>query len=270
MTEEIIIPYKGIKKKTVYHISDSHLTEYDEYSDEAEKQKALDNTQAWENVRRGFASAYGETFGEYESRSAKELFIDQLDAVRSDGDAVIFTGDTIDYISGANLRFAERELAKIAIPFSIVCGNHEQAEKIPEGILFSQAKKPVCVTGLGDMRIIALDNSKRLVTAEQNEKLRRLLSNGTPAMIAMHVPIRTEGNYDRLTKSGEYFMLNYDGCPQSNVDFIGLLKEYRDNIICVLAGHLHYKDVSDIAPGLTQYVVAQAIGGRMNKFVIGE
>ena len=40
LLHEYKIPAKGIKKKTIYHFSDVHLTEYDVQSDENEKAKA--------------------------------------------------------------------------------------------------------------------------------------------------------------------------------------------------------------------------------------
>ena len=42
------IPFKGVKKKVIYHFSDTHLTEYDSLSDEAEKERAIKQTAAWE------------------------------------------------------------------------------------------------------------------------------------------------------------------------------------------------------------------------------
>ena len=52
--KEFVIPFKGISKKTIYHFSDSHLTEYDEKSDENEIAHSKKQTAAWEGVRRGF------------------------------------------------------------------------------------------------------------------------------------------------------------------------------------------------------------------------
>ena len=41
------IPVKGVKKKTICHFSDVHLTAYDELSTPEEKEHAIQQTQGW-------------------------------------------------------------------------------------------------------------------------------------------------------------------------------------------------------------------------------
>ena len=89
-------------------------------------------------------------------------------------------------------------------------------------------------------------------------------------IIVMHIPIMTDGNKARLEKSGVYFQLNYEGCPESNIRFIELIKQNSDKVVAVLAGHLHYADVSEIGNGVMQYVTAQGVTGNINKYIIGE
>ena len=40
LLHEYVIPAKGVKRKIVYHFSDTHLTEYDELSSAEETEKA--------------------------------------------------------------------------------------------------------------------------------------------------------------------------------------------------------------------------------------
>ena len=58
LVHEYRIPFKGVTPKIIYHFSDSHLTEYDGFSDLAETRKAKDMTAAWEEVRKSFCVSH--------------------------------------------------------------------------------------------------------------------------------------------------------------------------------------------------------------------
>ena len=269
LVHEHIIPIKGVKKKIIYHFSDSHLTEFDELSDQAETEKAQKQTAAWENVRSGFASAYGEPYGEGQKASGKEHF-ENLINTATDGDALVIAGDTLDYMSGANLRLAEKEFGKIKCPFIAVCGNHEKADEIPDGTIVSPMKLPVQKVDLGDLIIIGFDNSKRVITREQIDALNTAYGSGKAVIVAFHVPIMTAENEQALRKAGEYFQLNYDGCPKENLEFIDIIIKHASQTAAVLAGHLHFNNITEITNGVTQYVSTQGITGNINRYVVGE
>lgn len=264
-----VIPFKGIQKKTVYHFSDSHLTEYDELSSEAETERAKKQTFAWENIRKSFAVAYNEPFGEAQAVSGREHFLNLIEQA-SKGDAIVIAGDMMDYVSDANLRFAEECLSKLTVPFVSVCGNHEKSTDIPENGAISVMRKPVQTVDLGDMCIFALDNSTRQIKDEQLAELQNIIDSGKPVMIAMHIPIMTKDNAPYLVNAGEYFQLNYNGCPQENLRFIDMIKENSKQVICVLAGHLHFANNSEVTEGVTQYVSSQGVTGNINVYEIGE
>ena len=269
MIREFIIPFKGVKKKTLYHFSDTHLTEYDDFSTDVEKADAVKRTEAWENVRKGYALGYGEPYAEEQQKTPKEHYVNLLE-ISGKGDALLMAGDILDYISPANLRLFDAEMSRFPKPYLTVCGNHEYPENIPEGHLLSKAKQPWQTLDLGDMTVIAFDDSKRTITKEQNEKLLEVLSFGKPVLILIHIPIKTEGNKERLEKAGEYFQLNYVNCPPENLEFIDIIKRNSDKIIAVLAGHLHFSDVSEIGNGVMQYVTSQGVVGNINRYIIGE
>lgn len=269
LLHKTVLPVKGVKKKIIYHFSDSHLTVYDMLSDEAETEKAKKQTAAWENVRQSFTSAYGEPYGEMQKLSAREHFFNLIDAT-ADGDALVITGDTLDYVSGANIRLAEEGFKRVKCPMIAVCGNHENSSELPMSGLVSEMKKPVQKTEFDDLVIIGFDNSKRIITNEQNDALKQALESGKTVVVAMHVPVMTEDNEQALRKAGEYFQLNYDGCPKENLEFIELIKAHSDKVAAVLAGHLHFNCISEITEGVTQYVSSQGITGNLNKYIIGE
>ncbi len=267
--KEFVIPFKGIAKKTIYHFSDSHLTEYDELSDANEIEHAKKQTNAWEGVRKGFCEAYGAPYGELEQQSAQEHLTNLLECAK-DGHALVIAGDTMDYINGANLRLTEKLFGDFNKPFVQVCGNHEPLNDIPNGYIVSKMKNEIQTLDLGDLVIIGLDNSQRRISDLQLKAIEGFIAEGKPIIIVMHVPIMTSENYDRLMKSGVYFQLNYEGCPKENLEFIELIKRNGRSIVAVLAGHLHFSDISKISDEVTQYVTSQGVTGNIHKYVIGE
>ncbi len=269
LVHEYRIKANNISKKIIYHFSDCHLTEWDSLSDTAEIEKAKAQTDEWENIRKYFATSNNEPFELLSDISARKHF-ENLIAASKNGDAVILAGDTFNYPNGANIRLIESKLSELKSPYMLLCGNHDMPKDFPENSLFTSAKEPFQIIDLGDLVILGLDDSSRNIASCQIKKLKELLEGEKPIIIAMHIPIMTEGNKEKLEKCGEYFYINYPQCPEENIEFIKLIKENADKIICVLAGHLHFTDNTEIAPNLLQYVSSQGIMGNLNKYIIGE
>jgi len=263
------IPRAGIRKKVIYHFSDVHLTEYDALSTQEEKQDAVAHIRFWETTRREFADNYAEPYTNAQLRPAG-AHLAALLAQANRGDALVMTGDICDYISGANLRLLEAQLGKLSTPFMALCGNHENAREIPEGYIYSAVKHSVQTLDLGDLLIFGIDNSLRSISPYQLGQLKAALDTGKPLIIAMHVPIMTEGNAAKLQEAGEYFQLNHQDAGPEVHEFIALIKENSHQILAVLAGHLHFADNTQLAPGLTQYVSTQGVLGNLNRYEIGE
>lgn len=264
-----MLPVPGIRKKIIYQFSDTHLCLADDLSSEEESRYAAERSAKWLSIREGFARSHDQLYTEEQLLDAGTHYKNLLGHAVSDGDAVVMCGDVFECLSGANLRFYEEQMKNVTVPAMAVCGNHEPVDEIPDGYLFSSTKKPVQTIELDDMIIIGFENSRREVTKEQNECLLDLFKAGKPVIIAMHVPVMTEENAPLLKESGEYFQLNYDGASETTLEFIDILKQHSEQIIAVFAGHLHYPNVSEIAPGLTQYVSTQGILGNINRFEIG-
>jgi len=262
------INVNGITKKVIYHFSDIHLSEYDSFSDEQEKLYAIERTHIWEDRRIAKAKHYKEPCSEEQLQSPYQHLVNLL-AEAENGDALIVTGDICDYISGANMRAVNHCFNKLTVPYLYVCGNHEKTELIPDGNVVSQIKNPVQILDLGDIVIFGVDNSRREVTAEQTEQLKKALLLGKPLIIAMHVPIMTEGNQEEFEKRGAYVQFNRKDAAKEVLEFVDLIKKNANSIIAVLAGHLHYIDNTQVAPGVMQYVSSQGILGNINRYEIG-
>lgn len=263
------IPVPGVRKKVIYHFSDVHLSVSDALSTPEEVQKAKNAASGWESGRLWFAEHYGEPAEEVQKKAAPEHFSHLL-KLSEEGDAVILAGDLCEYVSPANLRFLDSELETCSIPWMSVCGNHDQAEDIPEGYAFSRTKQSVQLLDLGDLLILGFDDSRRGIIRQQNELLKAALALGKPIIIVLHIPIMTEDNEEILLQCGEYFRLNHPEADGETLAFIDTIKAHAGQIAAVLAGHLHFGNVSEIVPGLKQYVSSQAVLGNINRYEIGE
>ena len=183
---------------------------------------------------------------------------------------MVLAGDTFDYVSNANLRFADKCLADFDKPIAAVCGNHESRRAIPSMGKLADMACDIHVVRLDDINIICIDNSQRKVTADQNEALEYELSIGKKGIVVSHVPVMCEQNEKQLKPSGVYFQFNYEGCPEENLEFIKIIEKHAQNVIAVLAGHLHFSNYALLPGNVPQFVSSQAIVGNINRYVIGD
>ena len=262
------IPVPGIRKKVIWHFSDIHLSEYDALSTPEEVLRAKESAEGWEETRRYFAVKNGEPW-EPEQRIPAAEHLKALLELAKTGDALLVAGDMSEYISPANMRHLDEAFGSFPIPWLAVCGNHDPADQIPEGHVYSRVKQEAQILELEDMVILGLDDSQRAVNAGQLETLKRLLRGEKPLLILMHVPFSTPENRAILEECGEYFRLDHpQATPEAEV-FRELIRENAHKIVAVMAGHLHFGNVSELGPGVTQYVSSQGILGNINRYEIG-
>ena len=259
------IPIKGVAKKVIYHISDIHLAHSDDPSQEA---KSLEY-ETWLKGWPWFSKHYQEPCAIEQMKRPEEHLACLLE-LAGQGDAIVLTGDICDKVSRTNLRILDEALGQVEKPWLAVCGNHDLADDIPDGFLYSRIKSPVQILDLGDLILFGVDDSQRQITPEQTQKLQEVLTLGKPVIIVLHVPIMTEGNRELLLNCGDYFRLNHPEATEETLAFIELIRRNPEKIAAVLAGHLHFHNESEIAPGTPQYVNSQSVLGNINRYEIGE
>ena len=266
---EFKISIKGVKKKIIYHFSDLHLTEFDEFSDKAEIEKAKNTAIDWERIRREFAENFGEPYGEAQKQSGKTHF-ENLMAATEDGDALVLTGDIIDFPNMANMRLVDKMLSSAKLPVFFVCGNHDSFGEVPQGFIYSTVTESVKKLVLDDLVFLGFNNSEVKITAEQNDFLEAELKKEKNVIIAMHIPLIGEGNAEVFSKITDYFKINYTGAPKENMRFCEIIKQNAEKIVAVFARHTHFSNVGEIATGVMQYISSQGITGHLNRYEIGE
>jgi len=273
MSNLILHEYKihvpGVAPKVLYQFSDVHLCLSDELSTPQECAKAAEKTQYWVTGRLGFAKGHGEPHDEENPIAAITYFEDMMQAASADGDALIIAGDLFEHINTANIRWYEKRFASLPMPHVFVGGNHEPLTSVPDQGEMAKIKQPLQLLDLGDILIAGFHDAKRVITPEQLDALRALVAQPKPIILVMHIPIQVEGNRSHA-QCDDYFRLNHAQAPEENLQFIDLIRQNAGKIVAVLAGHLHFLNTCELAPGLTQYVSSQGLLGNLNRYVIGE
>jgi predicted phosphodiesterase len=259
------IPIQGVKKKCFFQFSDTHLSLYDELSNEQEKETAIKCEELWHSVRDDFAKAHEDELPSERKISAKEHFENLLSEAEK-GDFLLMAGDILDYISPANTRFLNKKLSDFSKPYMVVRGNHECGEISS----LCGMEKLVQVKDLGDLMVVGIDNSDMKIKLQQLEQLETVMKTKKPIVLLMHVPIITDANRSSIEKAGDYFILNRAGCPQENIDFVNMITAKDSNVMAVFTGHLHFQCVSPLRNGLWMYGTSQGIAGHLHEYLIGE
>jgi DNA repair exonuclease SbcCD nuclease subunit len=255
----------------IMHISDLHLSCKDELSTEKEKKEADEQATAWVKTRKDFANAFGEACEAEHNLPAEQQFLDLLEyTLNSKADALVISGDLFDMYSPANMRFIKKEFSKISIPYMWVCGNHEgDIKNYPDYTPFMHLDPSFQVIDLGEILIVGLDNSRREILQHQLERLKEIFTKGKPVLLVMHIPMLTKSNSTFLKAHCDpYFILNWDGCSETTTEFCELLKSGKTPVHAILAGHLHFENVSEFAEGKYQFVASQGLIGFINDFTL--
>lgn len=254
----------GLEKPfSILHISDTHLCAA--YDDE------LPYDRRWARFRN---SVFG---GKQE-----EALRDSLAWAKENADAVLHTGDLIDFQTQANFDLVRRYFGRAPDMFGCL-GNHEfQRHKEGEPIRNTSEYNALSAdelrrvyrfdpelqsTVLGGVNFVAIEQVYGFVTASQVERFHAEARKGLPIVLCMHAPIMTESIWRANSKfwpgcgkkyradtvaavRGDYKRQLED---KTTADFVAYLK--REPLLkAVLAGHLHIAVQDRLSPTAVEYV----------------
>jgi len=263
---------------TLLHISDTHLALADERDCERKRELAERRAPSF--------------------RRAEEMLQAASQMQKETGHLIIHTGDLLDFVSEANLDRAKAFVTENDVFFA--AGNHEFSQYVgeawedeaykavsmdsvlaafPEGILFG-------VRVIHGVKIITLDDNYYYVTPELLARLKEELSDGVPAILAMHNPLFSEDLYAQVmagkAPDAPPYLL---GCPEERLRTLSE-KRYNQqkpnditleflhfcescpNLKAVLAGHLHKFYESRLDSGTPQYVCAASYRGEIIEYTV--
>ena len=228
----------------------------------------------------------------------KEKYLEEhLAYGREHCDLIVHTGDLIDFTSQANFDFARKVLADEKVFFAV--GNHEFSQYVGEAYedraykmnsynemrpglgapLFFNART------VGGVNFVAIDNSYHQFEPWQLTRLKKEIAKGLPIILCVHAPLFEQSLYDyHCERSGPGSSSYLVGCDEDHLpgdewraieirprgiteEAVAFIKA-QPLIKAVLAGHIHFSFVSDLAPGITQFVTGGGYEGVARELTI--
>lgn len=254
------------RKYNLYHFSDVHVVNLENIEGDEEIKKAHNNENAWYRVRQDFANHFKETCNMEQLLPSTKCLDNLLNhCLNKNIDALLLSGDIIDYISEANLSYLKESIKKIKVPFVLSPGNHE----IP-GSVFNEiinASSDFQVIDLEEIKIIGLDNSKKCFTLKQLEMLKKQCEDNKIIFLCMHIPILTKYNKEEMSKFDSYFIINENSCDQESKDFIDYISN-NTNIKAIFCGHTHGASETFFAINKKQYCASSGLIGYVNHIIV--
>lgn len=238
----------------------------------------------------------GKPFHDYSSRMSggpqnMMPLREKLEAAQKSGcAAALLLGDTINFPSEAAIEQLTAVIQQAPLPTYYIAGNHDWHYEGWEGTSDSQRTKFVTermlplygahdwqayAVRVGDIKVLMVDDSTCEINANQLEFLKRELSDGTPAILCMHVPIYLpwiRGKKDAIDYSIGHPDWNEANDPYHTIERrLPWPKEghtettYRfclevlstPNLIGVVAGHIHTQRL-DVFGNKFQFVLPKA------------
>lgn len=248
------------------HITDTHIDAVDELSTDEEREKVRQQTELWNKFRGKFASANGEPCGPEQDIPTLEAFEKQMAlAEELRPEALLLSGDNLDYMHPAGARLLAKRLAAYPGPFLCVPGNHEDPE-------CPGCWEPgVRTLELEGFRVAAVDNSRKTVSDADLEALRALCAEKTQIIVLCHIPIATDfcraDCTEKLMGKPEYFYLDAATADENGKAFISLCEE-NDAIRAILCGHVHGYHEMEFAPGKPQILGGQGMAGAVHLLTV--
>ena len=190
-------------------------------------------------------------------------------------EAVLLGGDLIDAPTGGNLTLLDEQLKKLEKPYLYAPGNHDWTqpweymtqtaieEYRPRLAPYMNDCPEIQCLDIGEIRIIAVDNSSDQVHEEALAEYTELLHTEKKVIVLLHVPLITQSVLGRAREVWSSPVVlgggNYGGIypDKYSQQFMDLTTAADSPVELVLAGHVHFYD-KDFIEG--EKTVLQIVG----------
>ena len=245
---QVVVEVGTERPFSVLHVSDSHLARID--SRDGEELYALAKSR----------SRIGRELGEYYLGEA-------VHHARARKIKLIHTGDFMDFMSAANLEYAERRLC--TDDFLACVGNHEywidvqhrqveayKAPTIPR-LKSAWAGIPASTHLINGVNFFVFDDSFATVTQEIFSAFEQTLEEGRPVVMVCHVPLWAEGSGLKMHICGRPGLKNSDEVSCAFVE-----RARREPLVkAVLSGHAHRFNEFKFSPTAVELVAGALFSG---------
>lgn len=175
-------------------------------------------------------------------------------------EAVLLGGDIIDSPTSGNLLVLDEQLGRLEPPYLYTPGNHDWTqpweymtrtaveEYRPRLEPYMQGRPEIQHLDIGELRIIAVDNSSDQVPEEAISAYEELLQTEQKVIVLLHVPLITQSVLGRAREVWSSPVVlgagNYGGIyPDEHSDrFMEMTTAADSPVELILAGHVHFYD----------------------------
>lgn len=257
----------GLKKEYSFlFLSDTHMIQLDGTESEQITENALPRT---------------ELFKDAEGVASSERFADWIDYANDKKvDMVLLGGDIIDFPSEPNLQLLKENVDRLKMPYVFTLGNHdwtypwdymtENGRETYRPLFndFTNKNPAASITECEELVILSVDNSSNQVEADALPVVDEALSLGKPVLVITHVPFSTDSLLEKA--AGVWNSPVSIGMPEkggiypdaNTIAFQEKILAEDSPVFCVLAGHVHFSDISDLTDSVVQIVTAPGYMGK--------
>jgi len=200
---------------------------------------------------------------------AKDIYSHFINiANESDIDAVLLGGDIIAGPQNANIEFLKDNFSILNKPWIYVLGNHElnfyfkekTRKEYPQDLM---NLVEVFKIEYDDLIVLGINNSEGKISEEMLQEVTNTLEQGKYVVILMHIPIATERLVEKSIELRDAVKAIGNGGKEpdeATQRFIDVILD-NENVIGVLAGHLHFEHEDILTEGMLQYVTEPGYKG---------
>ena len=249
------------KKYNILHFSDVHVITYNQNDDAETIKKTQEHQQAWDKVKIDFAKHFNEPYNDSHLISSASCLDNLINYTNNKNtNAVILTGDIIDYYSKSNYQYLVESLNKLNKPYLFSCGNHE----IPVSMYNDISSKYI---DLEELILLSVNNPEKRFEESDLNLLKELLLLNKPIILSMHIPLLTNYNKEQMKKYNQYYVIDHNTTDSTTSSFINLIINSKQ-IKAVLCGHTHGFSKTYIAPNKPQICASSGLIGFINNLII--
>jgi 3',5'-cyclic AMP phosphodiesterase CpdA len=214
-------------------------------------------------------------------------FVHILEAARQEQvDVLALVGDVVDFPAVANVEYAKNLIDEFGIPSIYTPGNHDwlfvgedpiaevRREFWPRLDPLTGGEAAFSRLEIGGLQFVSVDNSIYQVDEDQLESTRQALAQGLPTILLSHIPISLPTlrpavmellNVPLLIADPDWpvearrELFVADTTPATR-EFVQLVCQAQ-NLVAVLAGHIHLPHVDSLNPWAVQYLAPPGFAG---------
>lgn len=264
---ESVIPVRGLTRAyTFLHVTDLHSSRFTDEEAASMPRNRLD-----------YITARRRDWGyEILTEDRMPAFFEYADSIGAD--AVLMTGDMLDFPSDGNVKLLYDCVESAKTPCVFTPGNHDWSFADDYHTTYAETVQMPKLAGLcrgdtlcnvveyPDLILCALDNCRDYVTEEAVRRLIALEGKGKPIVLMMHIPLRAETlDADTVAYWRRNLTMGPHGLHEWDANVRILYREAAERpdspVALVVAGHIHIHHEDKLPNGVPQVVTAVANTG---------